>query len=183
MKRRKSVLNLFKILSNQTRLDILMLLRDSCLTASEVAEKLKIDLSTAFRYLNQMVENGILNVVKTPSGDRYDFSSVRVLRMLEEAVGLVYEDGEDLKLQSHKVDESTQLEKCLDARGQMCPVPEIMTKKELEKLQPGETLIVLCDYPLSAERIVSFALRNGYRVNVEKFGPVTKIYISLPEDS
>ncbi|WP_041075689.1 sulfurtransferase TusA family protein [Thermotoga caldifontis] len=183
MKRGKGVLNLFKILSNQTRLDILMLLRESCLTASEVAEKLKIDLSTACRYLSQMVESGILNVVKTPSGDRYDFSSVRVLRMLEEAVGLVYEDGEDLDVQSQKVNEFTQSKKCLDVRGQMCPVPEIMTKKELEKLQPGETLFVLCDYPLSAERITSFALRNGYRLNVEKFGPVTKIYISLPEDS
>lgn len=182
MKRGKDVLTIFKILSNQTRLDILMLLRDSCLTASEVAEKLKIDLSTAYRYLNQMVKNGILSVIKAPNGDRFDFSSVHVLKILEEAVGLIYDmDGrENLKANSfvvQQIDKLSEPKRFVDMRGQICPVPEIMTRKELAKLKPGETLVVICDYPLSKERITSFASREGYTVEVEEIGPISKIYI------
>jgi len=182
MGQRGSVLTLFKTLSNQTRLDILMLLRDSCLTASEVAEKLKINPSTAYRYLNQMVKAGILKVLKTPEGDRYDFSSVQVFRMLEAAVELLHENEKEKKISSiTSVEESSGSTKLLDMRGQICPVPEITTRKELEKLQPGETLIVMCDYPLSGERITSFSLREGYEVATEQIGPVMKIYIKKPQ--
>ncbi|KAF2959133.1 MULTISPECIES: sulfurtransferase TusA family protein [unclassified Thermotoga] len=183
MGRHGSVSILFKTLSNQTRLDILMLLRDSCLTASEVAGKLNINLSTAYRHLNQMVKVGILKVVKAPEGDRYDFSSVQVFRMLEAAVELLNENERERKKKISSItsiEESSGSKKLLDMRGQICPVPEITTRKELEKLQPGETLIIVCDYPLSGERITSFSLREGYEVATEQIGSVMKIYIKKP---
>ncbi|WP_157723382.1 sulfurtransferase TusA family protein [Pseudothermotoga thermarum] len=161
-----------------------MLLRDNCLTVFEVASKLKIDFSTAYRYLNQMVKAGILTVVKSPEGDRYDFSSVHIFRILEEIAEFVLEKAgkKSSNFKTFQVFSSHQIptEKFLDLCGQLCPVPEIMTKRELEKLRPGETLVVACDYPLSKERIISFSVRNGYEVSVDQIGPVAKIYIRKP---
>ncbi len=162
-----------------------MLLKDSCLTVSEVSEKLKIDFSTAYRYLNQMVKAGILTVIKSPDGDRFDFSSVRVFKIIEEATTFVIENERKLSdskdLRNHQFEYLTQPQKVLDVRGQLCPVPEIMTRKELKKLQPGEILIVVCDYPLSKERIISFSVKNGYSVTVDQIDLVAKIYIQKPD--
>ncbi len=178
-----SIVNLFKLLSNQTRLDILMLLRDNCLSLSEISRKLGIDFSTAYRHLEQLINAGIVKINKMPSGERFDFSSVHVFRMLEEAVELAQEiKSEGAKkinaFKSNLPDQFDPDKKLLDMRGQMCPIPEIMTKKELDKLQPGEALLVICDYPLSRERITSLALRSGCTVGVEEIGPISKIYIS-----
>ncbi len=41
----------------------------------------------------------------------------------------------------------------LDERGKICPYPDMDTMTTLKKMEKGEILEVLLDYPLSVERI------------------------------
>lgn len=59
----------------------------------------------------------------------------------------------------------------LDTRGEICPYPLIMAQREIKKLKPGETLVVVSDYPLAAENIPRWAQEAGHKVvRVEKVG-------------
>ena len=59
----------------------------------------------------------------------------------------------------------------LDTRGEICPYPLIMAQREIKKLKPGETLVVVSDYPLAAENIPRWAQGAGHKVlRVEKVG-------------
>ncbi len=59
----------------------------------------------------------------------------------------------------------------LDTRGEICPYPLVMAQREMGQLDPGDVLIVLSDYPLSAENIPRWAAEQGHRViRVEKVG-------------
>jgi len=43
--------------------------------------------------------------------------------------------------------------KTLDVKGKICPYPDMDTMTTLKKMEKGEVLEVLLDYPLSVERI------------------------------
>jgi len=59
----------------------------------------------------------------------------------------------------------------LDTQGEICPYPLVMAQREMKKLQPGDVLIVISDYPLAAENIPRWAAEHGHRVvRVEKVG-------------
>lgn len=59
----------------------------------------------------------------------------------------------------------------LDTRGEICPYPLVMAQREIRKLAPGDILIVVSDYPLSAENIPRWAAEQGHWViRVEKVG-------------
>ena len=47
----------------------------------------------------------------------------------------------------------TEITKSLDVRGKICPYPDMDTMTTLKKMEKGEVLEVLLDYPLSVERI------------------------------
>jgi len=47
----------------------------------------------------------------------------------------------------------------------------------LKKLTNGETLLVIVDYPLSKERIISFCRKMGYKVIAVDDKLDSKIYI------
>jgi tRNA 2-thiouridine synthesizing protein A len=49
--------------------------------------------------------------------------------------------------------ESTTPDKTLDVRGKICPYPDMDTMTTLKKMEKGQVLEVLLDYPLSVERI------------------------------
>ncbi|NPV88020.1 sulfurtransferase TusA family protein [Coprothermobacteraceae bacterium] len=60
----------------------------------------------------------------------------------------------------------------LDVRGEVCPVPDVETRRKLKTMKPGETLEVLIDYPLSKERIPANAPQEGAEVvAIEEIGP------------
>jgi len=60
----------------------------------------------------------------------------------------------------------------LDVRGEICPYPLVLTKRELAKLKVGERLEVVFDYPLSLETIPRWAESEGHKViKVEQTGP------------
>jgi len=54
--------------------------------------------------------------------------------------------------------------KTIDERGEVCPVPDVDTKRALKKMKPGEVLEVLIDYPLSKERIPNNVEKDGHEV-------------------
>lgn len=59
----------------------------------------------------------------------------------------------------------------VDARGEICPYPLIMTQRAMTGRAPGERLKVLVDYPMSVEDIPRWAEGAGHRVlRVEKTG-------------
>ncbi len=62
--------------------------------------------------------------------------------------------------------------KTIDECGEVCPVPDVDTKRALSKMKSGEILEVLIDYPLSKERIPPTVERMGHEVLlVEETGP------------
>lgn len=54
--------------------------------------------------------------------------------------------------------------KTIDERGKICPYPDVDTMTTLKKMQKGEILEVLVDYPLSVERIPRNAQKKGHKV-------------------
>ena len=67
----------------------------------------------------------------------------------------------------------------LDCLGDVCPYPDVKTKRKIKKMKSGETLKVLVDYALSAERIPETMEKLGHAVTVEKEGNVYNILITL----
>jgi tRNA 2-thiouridine synthesizing protein A len=62
--------------------------------------------------------------------------------------------------------------KTIDECGEVCPIPDVDTKRALSKMKTGEILEVLIDYPLSKERIPATVERMGHEVLlVEETGP------------
>lgn len=55
----------------------------------------------------------------------------------------------------------------LDARGQACPKPVIMTKKELEKMEKG-ILTTIVDNEVAKENVSKLASSMGYSFSVEE---------------
>lgn len=59
----------------------------------------------------------------------------------------------------------------LDARGRVCPLPLFYTKKEIEKLNPGEELEVLTDDAIAKNTIPQWSREHGHEiVKVEESG-------------
>ena len=70
-------------------------------------------------------------------------------------------------------------DKTLDVRGEICPNPDVRTMTTLEKMDKGQILEVLVDYPLSVERIPKNVENRKHKVlKVEKVsGPEHRILI------
>ncbi len=71
----------------------------------------------------------------------------------------------------------------LDVQGEICPYPDIKTRKKLKQMKPGQILRVVVDYPLSVERIPRNVTAEGHKVlTVQKVdGPVHELYIEVGE--
>ncbi|MDI3524251.1 MULTISPECIES: sulfurtransferase TusA family protein [unclassified Kosmotoga] len=64
-----------------------------------------------------------------------------------------------------------KVDKTLDVRGEVCPVPDVETKRALKTMKSGEILEVLIDYPLSKERIPATVQKEGNEViAIEEIG-------------
>lgn len=60
----------------------------------------------------------------------------------------------------------------LDERGEVCPVPDVDTRRKLKEMKSGEVLEVLVDYALSKERIPTGVKEIGGEViSIEEIGP------------
>ena len=66
----------------------------------------------------------------------------------------------------------------VDARGFSCPMPVVMTKKEIEKTKAAQ-LEVMVDNKVSVENVTRFAQNIGYSVEVVKEGEDFKLKLKL----
>ena len=78
-------------------------------------------------------------------------------------------------------DMSQSFDEVLDVQGEICPYPDIKTRKKLKQMKAGQILKVIVDYPLSLERIPRNVTAEGHKVlKIEKInGPVHQIYIQV----
>ena len=53
----------------------------------------------------------------------------------------------------------------VDARGLACPLPLALAKREMDRLSPGETLIVLATDPEAPIDLGAWAAREGHACN------------------
>ena len=72
-----------------------------------------------------------------------------------------------------------KVDKTLDVRGEICPNPDVRTMTTLEKMEKGQILEVLVDYPLSVERIPRNVENRKHKVlKVEQVsGPEHRILV------
>jgi tRNA 2-thiouridine synthesizing protein A len=72
-----------------------------------------------------------------------------------------------------------KVDKTLDVKGEICPNPDVRTMTTLEKMEKGQILEVLVDYPLSVERIPRNVENRKHKVlKVEQVsGPEHRILI------
>ncbi len=62
--------------------------------------------------------------------------------------------------------------KILDLMGEICPLPEVITKRAVEKLAPGEQIKVLVDYPKSVENITRWVNGGSQKIlELKESGP------------
>ncbi|MFP3976224.1 MAG: sulfurtransferase TusA family protein [Dehalococcoidia bacterium] len=75
--------------------------------------------------------------------------------------------------------EEIKPDETLDVKGEICPNPDVKTMKTLEKMEKGQVLEVLVDYPMSVERIPQNAENRKHKVlKVENIsGPEHRILI------
>ena len=64
----------------------------------------------------------------------------------------------------------------VDARGQSCPIPVVMTRKALEKEKPAR-LEVLVDAQVAVENVTRCARSRGYLVTAEPPGAYFKLIL------
>lgn len=76
---------------------------------------------------------------------------------------------------------SFKADEVLDVQGEICPYPDIKTRKKLNQMKQGQILKVIVDYPLSVERIPRNVTAEGHRVlAIDRInGPVHQIYIEV----
>ncbi len=66
----------------------------------------------------------------------------------------------------------------LDVRGECCPYPLILTKKQVEQLKSGEILEVIADDPVAPQNIDAWAKKSGNRLlAVKQEGKVYNIFV------
>jgi len=58
----------------------------------------------------------------------------------------------------------TKVDKSIDVRGEVCPIPDVETKRALKSMESGQILEIMLDYPLSKERIPEAVRREGNEV-------------------
>ena len=62
------------------------------------------------------------------------------------------------------------MEKKVDAMGMTCPKPVILTKKEMDKSQPGDVIIVQVDNQVAAENLRKLSSSQEAEYTAEKLG-------------
>jgi len=64
-----------------------------------------------------------------------------------------------------------EVTKTVDVRGEVCPVPDVDTKRAIKKAADGDILMVQLDYAMSKERIPETVAKMGSEVlEIEEVG-------------
>lgn len=77
--------------------------------------------------------------------------------------------------------------KVVDARGELCPKPLIMTKKALAEIDENDSLEILIDNETSMKNVSRFLTDNGMQVKQELKGNVFHLFVGktgeIPENA
>jgi parallel beta-helix repeat protein len=76
-----------------------------------------------------------------------------------------------------KTQSSKDTKHYIDARGNPCPIPLIMTKKKIAKITKGEILEIITTDIVAKENIERYAIKNYELVRIDQKGELYKIYI------
>ena len=60
------------------------------------------------------------------------------------------------------------MEKIIDCKGMVCPMPVVNAKKSAEELKSGDALTVLVDNEIAVQNLTRFAEHKGFGVQAEK---------------
>ena len=70
------------------------------------------------------------------------------------------------------------LDETLDVRGECCPYPLLLTKKQVEQLDSGEILHIIADDPVAPQNVDAWVKKSGNKLlAVEKDGNTYNIYV------
>ncbi len=72
--------------------------------------------------------------------------------------------------------------KTIDARGQICPKPLIMTKKALKNARQNESLQIILDNETAVQNVTRFLQDNGQEVSVHKKDHLHYIAVNAKEE-
>jgi selenium metabolism protein YedF len=72
--------------------------------------------------------------------------------------------------------------KTIDAKGKLCPVPLIMTKKALGELNENETLEVIMDNETSVKNVSRYLEEMGMKPKIEKNGFIYHLFVNKTND-
>ena len=70
----------------------------------------------------------------------------------------------------------------VDAKGKLCPMPLIMTKKAIDEIKENESLKILIDNDTSVKNVTRFLEEHGMKVNTEKNGNVYELIVNKTGD-
>jgi selenium metabolism protein YedF len=77
--------------------------------------------------------------------------------------------------------------KTVDAKGKLCPMPLIMTKKALGEMKENESLKILIDNDTSVKNVTRFLEEHGMKVHTENKGNVFELTVNktgnIPESA
>ena len=62
------------------------------------------------------------------------------------------------------MDTKVEVTETIDLKGEVCPYPDVKSKRKIKKMNSGEVLKIIVDYPLSAERIPETMKSLGHEV-------------------
>jgi TusA-related sulfurtransferase len=74
-----------------------------------------------------------------------------------------------------------EVTRTVDVRGEVCPVPDVDTKRAIKKAKDGDIIMVQTDYAMSKERIPEAVKKMGSEVlEIEEVGASDwNIYIKV----
>jgi len=56
----------------------------------------------------------------------------------------------------------------LDCFGEACPLPQMKTEKQMEKMEVGDVVIVQVDHSCATKNVPEWARSQGYNVEIEE---------------
>ncbi|WP_336338495.1 sulfurtransferase TusA family protein [Haloarcula brevis] len=70
----------------------------------------------------------------------------------------------------------------VDVRGEICPRPALIVRRELSDLEPGDTLVVRGDYPPAEQNLRRMCTTHGFDVStVESDGDEFELRLLVTE--
>lgn len=150
-------------------------------SSNEITENSITDNNIGIRIPHSQYKNTISNNAFSNNKDdfirgakfpTFELMIVVIALILMTAFIVFWREKEEKKTQPSK-----DTKHSLDARGHPCPIPLIMTKKKIAKMNKGEILEIITADIVAKENIERYAIDKYKLVRIDKKGDLFKIYI------